>query len=108
MPQGPAFARQGVAHGRLVGVGPVLAELVLAFQCFNGEFEADNGAQQTVDIALRRVADGPRLRTRRFMRNGGRGDVSAQPVRIFDPAYRPPRMYRNVIPSRHRLARFGF
>ena len=60
--------------------------LYLPSRRFDGQLEADNGAQQAVDIAGGRIADLPGLGPRRFMGVAQRGDMGAQPVGILDPA----------------------
>jgi hypothetical protein len=95
-----ALAQTG-DHSFAVARGMVLAELELAFDAFDRDFDADDRAQQFPDVILGCIADFPGPGLAGFMVIGERFQLVANPRRVVDHAQVAMHVHHGVIPGRH-------
>ena len=87
-----------------VGGGAILADLPFTGEACHGNFEADDGVQAFRDEVGRRIVDGPRGGTRRFVALREARDLSEEPRGVVADDERTVGVNRAVVPSRDDLA----
>src|SRR6185312_198931 len=82
----------------------ILAELPLAFQTFDGEFDSYNPFGERLDVIIRCVSDLPRLCEGRFVEVGQGFEVVEQPRGVFYELEVTVGMDNDVVPRRNNFA----
>ena len=96
---GHGVFREDVDEAGAVLGGAILTDLPLAFQAFDGDLNAGDGAEEIVDVFGRGVADGPGVGVLAFKIGGEIGDDLQEAGLIGEGANGAVGMDGDVVPG---------